>query len=89
LVGLDEFVVADAAEFTRKGVQLAGNLDSLASVRAELRQRYQRSPLADARTIASGLERGFRIMWQRWCAGEPPQSLDVSLQENKHAPAGI
>ncbi len=77
-VGLEAFVAKDAADFEAKGVHWAGDLDALARVRAGLRQRCEKSPIRDPAAIAAGLERALRMMWQRWCAGLPPETIDVS-----------
>ena len=77
-VGLDAFVATDAVDFEAKGVTWARDLNALASVRAGLRQRCEQSPIRNPRAIAAGLERALRTMWQRWCAGLPAESIDVS-----------
>jgi predicted O-linked N-acetylglucosamine transferase (SPINDLY family) len=79
-VGLDAFVATDAADFQAKGLSWAGNLAALAAVRAELRERCEQSPLRRPEFFAAGLESALRTMWQRWCAGLPAESFDVSRQ---------
>jgi protein O-GlcNAc transferase len=38
------------------------------------------SPLGQPALVAKGLERALRMMWERWCAELPAQSLDVAGQ---------
>jgi len=78
-VGLEGFVAEDAADFQRKGLYWANDLAALAGVRAGLRERFKQSPISRPDIIASGLERALRTMWQRWCAGLPPESFTVDM----------
>ena len=77
-VGLEAFVAKDADDFLRKGLYWAKDLAALAAVRSGLRQRLAQSPACQPEVIAAALERALRSMWQRWCAGLPPASIDVS-----------
>jgi predicted O-linked N-acetylglucosamine transferase (SPINDLY family) len=79
--GLDEFVAYDAADFVQKGLPWAGNLAALSDIRAGLRERFAQSAMGQPAVVAAGVERALRIMWQRWCAGLPPESFEVSLQD--------
>ena len=76
--GLGAFVATDAADFQEKGLHWADDLAALAAVRAGLRTRIEQSPIRRPEVIAAGVERAFRIMWQRWCAGQAPGCDDVS-----------
>lgn len=75
--GLDEFVAHDPGEFVSKGVSWQGRLAALADIRAGLRERLAASAIGQPALIAAGLERALRTMWQRWCAGLPPESFEV------------
>jgi predicted O-linked N-acetylglucosamine transferase (SPINDLY family) len=77
-LGLEAFVAESPADFQQKGLAWAGNLGGLAEVRAGLRECYERSPMRHPEVIAAALERAFRTMWQRWCAGLPPESIDLT-----------
>ena len=77
--GLGAFVATDAADFQEKGLHWADDLVALADIRAGLRARIEQSPIRRPEVIAAGVERAFRIMWQRWCAGQAPESMDVSM----------
>jgi protein O-GlcNAc transferase len=76
---LDAFVAADREDFVRRGLSWADNLSALAAIRAGLRQRLEQSPMRRPDVIAAGLERALRTMWQRWCACQAAETLDMSL----------
>ena len=75
--GLEEFVARDADEFVSKGVSWQGRLAELADIRAGLRERLASSAIGQPALIAAGLELALRTMWQRWCAGLPPESFEI------------
>ena len=76
-VGLEAFVAKDKADFVEKGLSWADNLVELSILRLELRERLKQSAMGQPAIIASGLERALRIMWRRWCAGQPTESFEV------------
>ncbi len=80
-VGLDDFVARDKSDFVAKGLYWAGHLSLLAEVRAGLRERFAQSSMSQPAVIAAGLARALRIMWQRWCAGLPAESFEVTREE--------
>ncbi|MCZ7565273.1 MAG: tetratricopeptide repeat protein [Burkholderiales bacterium] len=67
-LGLVELIAADETGYVAAAVGLAHDLDRLAALRAELRERFRRSPLADYDRFARDLERAFATMWQAWLA---------------------
>lgn len=79
-VGLDAFVAQDTTDFVQKGLYWAGNLDSLASVRARLRESFQQSAIGQPAIVAAGVECALRMMWKRWCVGLPAESFEVNRQ---------
>jgi predicted O-linked N-acetylglucosamine transferase (SPINDLY family) len=87
-VGLETFAADDAAEFVHKGVTWAGKLEELSAIRAGLRERMANSAAGQPQLIAASLERALRIMWQRWCAGLPADSFEVTRQEIEAALPG-
>ena len=76
-VGLDAFVAHDAEDFERKALGWAANVAALADVRGALRARCAASVVQRPDLIAAGLVRALRIMWQRWCAGLPPEAFET------------
>jgi protein O-GlcNAc transferase len=80
-VGLEEFVARDHADFVQKGLAAVADISALAQLRAGLRERFGQSAIGRPEVIAAGLERALRTMWQRWCAGQPVESIEVEQQD--------
>jgi tetratricopeptide (TPR) repeat protein len=76
--GLECFVASDAQDFARRGAALAADLPALAAVRAGMRERCATSPMFQAATIAQGVSQALRVIWRRWCGGQPSQSFAVT-----------
>ena len=74
---LQTFIAHDPEEFVRLGLYWAANTAELANLRAELRERCDRSLFHRPDLIAIGVERALRTMWRRWCAGLPAEALEV------------
>ncbi len=77
-LGLDRFVTRDAEAFVAEGIYWAQHLDELAALRAGMRQRVRNTPGRQAEVIVAGLDRAFRQMWGRWCAGQAAESFSVA-----------
>jgi predicted O-linked N-acetylglucosamine transferase (SPINDLY family) len=67
-VGLAELIAPDADEYVRVAVNLANDLDRLATIRAELRPRMADSAITDGPRFVRNLEAAYRSMWTAWCA---------------------
>jgi len=67
-IGLPELIAPDAAGYLAAAVGLARDLDRLAALRAGLRERFRKSPLADYDRFTRDLERAFDGMWRAWVA---------------------
>jgi predicted O-linked N-acetylglucosamine transferase (SPINDLY family) len=74
---LAQFVAATTQEFVAKSVYWAAHTAELAEIRAGMRERWRSAPARDSAVVSAGIERGLRHMWQRWCAGLPPQSFEL------------
>lgn len=70
-VGLDELIAESPEAYVAKAVALAEDREHLKALRANLRERMQKSPLMDAPRFAKALECAFREMWRRWCDIQP------------------
>jgi predicted O-linked N-acetylglucosamine transferase (SPINDLY family) len=74
--GLPELIARTPDEYVAIAVNLARDLDKLAALRAELRQRLLASPLLDRPEFAAAVDAAFRRMWHEWCRspreGEAP-----------------
>lgn len=68
------WIAEDADDYVRKAEGFAADLDSLAALRAGLRQQLVASPLCDAPRFARNLEAAFRGMWRAWCVEQQQKS---------------
>jgi predicted O-linked N-acetylglucosamine transferase (SPINDLY family) len=66
-LGLAELIAETPEQFIAIAAGLAGDLARLASIRASLRERMEKSPLMDAPRFAGHVEAAYRAIWQRWC----------------------
>ena len=66
-VDLRELIADDADAYVGIAVGLAGDLDRLRALRAELRARVSASPLRDETGFARDVETAYREMWRRFC----------------------
>jgi len=66
-VGLADWAVETPEQYLALGVRVANDLDRLAQLRSELRDRMA-ATLCDARRFTRELEDAYRTMWRRWCA---------------------
>ncbi|MCE2905123.1 MAG: tetratricopeptide repeat protein, partial [Anabaena sp. CoA2_C59] len=78
-VGLDDCIANSAVEYVQKAIALAQNPDYLQSLRSNMRERMQHSPLLDVKNIASSLEAAYRQMWQIYIQQETPISNSENL----------
>ncbi|MDJ0504665.1 MAG: FkbM family methyltransferase [Nostocales cyanobacterium LE14-WE12] len=76
-VGLDDCIANSAVEYVQKAIALAQNPDYLQSLRSNMRERMQHSPLLDVKNIASTLEAAYRQMWQIYI-----ENTTISNSEN-------
>ena len=67
LLGLDDWVATSHADYVNLAVEKSRDLASLARVRAGLRDRVAKSPLADAAGFCRDLEAAYRDMWRQYC----------------------
>ncbi|TFH86683.1 tetratricopeptide repeat protein [Billgrantia azerbaijanica] len=73
--GMPELVVNSWEEYRERAVELASDLDSLATIRQHLRQVLLESPVCDAPRFARHLTTALRAIWQRYCEGKAPAAL--------------
>jgi protein O-GlcNAc transferase len=62
--GLSDWVAANAQEFVQKAAEFAGDPESLARLRASLRERVRSCPLFDTALFAKRLEQALADIWQ-------------------------
>lgn len=68
-VGLPDLIAGDPATYVRIAATLAGSPDRLSELRAGLRGRMAAASFMDGRAKARQIERVYRALWRRWCAG--------------------
>lgn len=73
--GMPELVVNSWDEYRERVVELASDLDSLATIRTHLRQALLESPVCDAKRFAKHFTIAMRAIWQRYCEGKAPAAL--------------
>jgi predicted O-linked N-acetylglucosamine transferase (SPINDLY family) len=78
-VQLEAFIAHTQAQFVERGTYISNNLPLLAGIRASMRQFMASSAMGQPDLIAIGFEGAMRAMWHRWCAGLPPEMLEVEL----------
>jgi predicted O-linked N-acetylglucosamine transferase (SPINDLY family) len=88
-VNLDGFAAHNPDDFIQKGLYWAENVTELSNIRIGMRERFAQSAVGQPALLAAGVERALRIMWQRWCAGLPPVSFEVTRQELTDTTPGI
>jgi len=71
-VGVPELIADDAEDYVARAVALAGDAERRQNYHATLREQMRNSPACDGAGFTRNLEKAFRIMWQRACAGEAP-----------------
>lgn len=76
-VGLDDLVATSHDEYVEKAITLAADLPRLAALRLALRDRLAASALCSTPGLTAHLEHAYRLAWRRWCAGEPPISMQL------------
>jgi protein O-GlcNAc transferase len=76
--GLGHLATRSLDEYVCSAVSLAGDLESLASLRAGLRSRVSGS-LGDGARLAAEIEEGYRWMWKKWCDRALPDSQAPGL----------
>ncbi len=76
-MGLTDWVTQTEDQFVKLAVYWSTHLPELAALRADMRARWDREPLRQPGFVARGFEVALRTMWQRWCAGLPPDHFEV------------
>lgn len=69
-IGMDALVFGEIDAYIRGAVELAGDIERLSRLRAEIRSKMGNSPICQPIEFAKDLEHLYRCMWQAWCRGE-------------------
>jgi protein O-GlcNAc transferase len=68
LVGLEDLIAVTEEKYVKQTVELATDLNKLASLRMSMRRRMKESPLCDAGSFARKMETMYKEIWHQWCA---------------------
>ena len=77
-LGLGEWVARSEEEYVEKAVGFGADLKGLVELRKWMRERVAGSAWRDEAGYARDVERAYREMWRRWCAGEAAAAFDVA-----------
>jgi predicted O-linked N-acetylglucosamine transferase (SPINDLY family) len=64
---LTELIASTPEQYVQIAARLAGDVEGLAKLRSQLRQRMRTSPICDERRFTTDLEIAYRRMWKSWC----------------------
>jgi predicted O-linked N-acetylglucosamine transferase (SPINDLY family) len=67
-VGLPELIAGNEEHYVKLAVELGHDLERLAKLRAELRQKILVSPLCDSKRFAQDLRERLRELWRQWAS---------------------
>ncbi|GGW40723.1 tetratricopeptide repeat protein [Vreelandella hamiltonii] len=73
--GMPELVTQTWEEYHSRVLELASDLESLATIRQHLREVLLQSPVCDGATYAKHFTLAMRAIWQRYCEGKAPTAL--------------
>jgi protein O-GlcNAc transferase len=71
LLGLDAWIADNEEDYVARAARLAADPESLAGLRATLRERMRSSPLMDARAFTRALEALYRSHWRKTVCASP------------------
>ena len=71
-IGMPQLAAESAAQYVKIAAELAGDLDELQRIRADLRDRVLGSALCDGSKITGSIEQAYREMWRKWCGRRMP-----------------
>lgn len=77
-LGLRDLIAADLPAYEKLAVELARTPAGLAEVKQRLENGLAHSPLMDADGFVRNLETALGRVWQRHCAGQPPERIDLA-----------
>lgn len=70
-LGCPELIARTQQEYEEISIRLGNDREFLKAVRAKVWKARSDSPLFDCQQYARGLEKLYRIMYDRWLCGEP------------------
>jgi predicted O-linked N-acetylglucosamine transferase (SPINDLY family) len=76
-VGLPDLVSRSAAQYETLALDFARHPEKLAALKARVAQNKLAYPLFDTARFAGNIEALYSRMWQRHCAGLPPEHIEL------------
>jgi protein O-GlcNAc transferase len=76
--GLPELIAPDFTQYEARAIALAQEPAVLGQLRARLDANRLTCPAFDTNRVVRNLERAYRLMWETYLSGKPPQALAVS-----------
>ena len=68
-LNLTDFIASDVESYVRLAIAKASDVDSLAKMRAGLRERVAGSAIGDPKRYTRAVEAAYVDIWKAWCAG--------------------
>lgn len=65
-IGLEDWIAESEDDYLELAVRKSKDIETLAALRATLRERFMASPLGDAQGYARAFESHYREMWKSW-----------------------
>ncbi len=78
--GMPELVTNSWDEYRERVLELAGDLDSLSTIRQHLREVLTKSPVCDGPRFAKHFTTAMRAIWQRYCEDKAPAALTFNKE---------
>ncbi|GHC30442.1 tetratricopeptide repeat protein [Aidingimonas halophila] len=78
--GMPELVTNSWDEYRERVLELAGDLDSLSTIRQHLREVLTKSPVCDGPRFAKHFTTAMRAIWQRYCDDKAPAALTFNKE---------
>lgn len=82
-VGLPELVAQSLDDYLALALQLAREPALLGAYRARLAKNRMNAPLFDSTRFTRHLEAAYLAIWQRHCAGLPPDHFDIPAEGDR------
>ena len=78
-VGVIDCIAENAEDYVTRAIALADDATRREHLRSTLREAMRTSPACDGTAFTRALEKAYRLMWQRYCAGEAPSPIPEDL----------
>jgi protein O-GlcNAc transferase len=83
-IGMTELIADDLRAYKALALKFANDPAALAAARNKLAENRGGTPLFDTTRFVRDLERAYRAIWQRACAGAKPGTIDIAPQQSPH-----